>query len=185
MTGSSCRRESNQLMEWLPPGQPARPRPRRELEILWRWFLKVSTLSSFVCGSPLGPPCPASRRARKSRHNSIRRLTRRPAPPGHGGARCRPVVPARPAAGHVRGREVFGGPFPRATHHSPNTICHFPPPTFWSHCFLSLQCLLPRVCLPRCYTLSKQDLRHRSVAGFGGHIGVPVFCHLQRPSTVS
>lgn len=84
----------------MPPGQPARPRPRRELEILWRWFLKVSTLSSFVCGSPLGPPCPASRRARKSRHNSIRRLTRRPgtssprrSPLSAGGPcppRCRP-----------------------------------------------------------------------------------------------
>lgn len=94
----------------MPPGQPARPLPRREHEILWRWFLKVSTLSSFVCRSPLGPPCPASRWARKSCHNSIRRLTRRPgtsSPRRMPGARCQPVVPGPAPLLATCGGEIF------------------------------------------------------------------------------
>lgn len=130
---------------------------------------------------------PGFRLGAKSCHNSIRRLTR---PPGYLQPTADAWSPLRaggprpgPAAGHVQGRHIFGGRtgglFPCATYHSPNTICHFPPATFWSHCFLSLERLLHQLCLPRCYTLSKQDLRHRPVAGGRGRFGSPVPYHLQ------
>lgn len=112
----------------------------------------MSTLSSFVCRSPLGPPCPASRWARKSCHNSIRRLTCRPgtsSPRRMPGARCQAGGPrARPAAGRCRGEifleaEAKEARFPVPLSILQSTICHFPPPSFWSHCFSQPECLLP------------------------------------------
>ena len=70
----------------------------------------MSTLSSFVCRSPLGPPCPASRWARKNCHNSIRRLTCRPctsSPRRMPGARCQPVVPGPAPLLATCGGEIF------------------------------------------------------------------------------